>query len=144
MQKPSKHLVFIALLLRMLVTGKEVNLMIGKKFVSLSALTLFAFTLTLAGCEKKEETVRRRHRRLRLRHRLRQARGSTGSARSTRRAGSTRRTRRTGTRCASGEERRRKNQVRIFSLIPVDATKKGEGFDTFPFFAILLCGRGLW
>lgn len=27
----------------------------GKKFVSLSAVTLFAFTLTFAGCGKKEE-----------------------------------------------------------------------------------------
>jgi hypothetical protein len=27
----------------------------GKKFVSLSAITLFAFTLTFAGCGKKEE-----------------------------------------------------------------------------------------
>jgi hypothetical protein len=29
----------------------------GKKLISLSAITLFAFTLTLAGCSKKEETV---------------------------------------------------------------------------------------
>jgi hypothetical protein len=27
----------------------------GKKFVSLSAITLFAFTLAFAGCGKKEE-----------------------------------------------------------------------------------------
>ena len=27
----------------------------GKKFVSLSAITLFAFTLTFVGCGKKEE-----------------------------------------------------------------------------------------
>jgi len=27
----------------------------GKKFVSLSAITLFAFTLTFIGCGKKEE-----------------------------------------------------------------------------------------
>jgi hypothetical protein len=27
----------------------------GKKFVSLSAVTLFAFTLTFVGCGKKEE-----------------------------------------------------------------------------------------
>ncbi len=29
--------------------------MMGKKFVSLSAITLFAFTLTFVGCGKKEE-----------------------------------------------------------------------------------------
>ena len=29
--------------------------MMGKKFVLLSATTLFAFTLTFAGCGKKEE-----------------------------------------------------------------------------------------
>jgi len=29
----------------------------GKKIVSLSAITLFAFTLALAGCEKKETVV---------------------------------------------------------------------------------------
>ena len=37
--------------------GKGGELRMGKKLVSLSAVTLFAFTLTLAGCSKKEETV---------------------------------------------------------------------------------------
>ena len=37
------------------VTGKEVNLRMGKRIVSLSAIALFAFTLTFAGCGKKEE-----------------------------------------------------------------------------------------
>jgi len=37
------------------VTGKEVKLRMGKKLVTLSAITLFAFTLTFVGCGKKEE-----------------------------------------------------------------------------------------
>jgi hypothetical protein len=36
------------------VTGKEVNLRMGR-IISLSGITLFAATLTLAGCGKKEE-----------------------------------------------------------------------------------------
>lgn len=35
--------------------GKGGESRMGKKFVSLSAITLFAFTLTFAGCGKKEE-----------------------------------------------------------------------------------------
>jgi len=35
--------------------GKGGELRMGKKFVLLSATTLFAFTLTFAGCGKKEE-----------------------------------------------------------------------------------------
>jgi hypothetical protein len=35
--------------------GKGGESMMGKKFVSLSAITLFAFTLTFVGCGKKEE-----------------------------------------------------------------------------------------
>jgi hypothetical protein len=35
--------------------GKGGELMMGKKFVSLSAITLFAFALTFVGCGKKEE-----------------------------------------------------------------------------------------
>jgi hypothetical protein len=37
------------------VTGKEVNLRMGRKIFSLSLITLFALTLTFAGCGKKEE-----------------------------------------------------------------------------------------
>jgi hypothetical protein len=37
------------------VTGKEVNLRMGKKLVYLSGVTLFALTVTFAGCGKKEE-----------------------------------------------------------------------------------------
>ena len=37
------------------MTGKEVKLRMGKKLVTLSAITLFAFTLTFVGCGKKEE-----------------------------------------------------------------------------------------
>jgi hypothetical protein len=35
--------------------GKGGELRMGKKLVSLSAATLFAFTLTFVGCGKKEE-----------------------------------------------------------------------------------------
>jgi hypothetical protein len=35
--------------------GKGGELRMGKKLVSLSAVTLFAFTLTFVGCGKKEE-----------------------------------------------------------------------------------------
>lgn len=35
--------------------GKGGEPIMGKKFVSLSAITLFAFTLTFVGCGKKEE-----------------------------------------------------------------------------------------
>jgi len=35
--------------------GKGGELRMGKKFVLLSAVTLFAFTLTFVGCGKKEE-----------------------------------------------------------------------------------------
>jgi hypothetical protein len=35
--------------------GKGGELRMGKKLVSLSAITLFAFTLTFVGCGKKEE-----------------------------------------------------------------------------------------
>jgi len=35
--------------------GKGGESRMGKKFVLLSAITLFAFTLTFAGCGKKEE-----------------------------------------------------------------------------------------
>jgi hypothetical protein len=35
--------------------GKGGESKMGKKFVLLSAITLFAFTLTFAGCGKKEE-----------------------------------------------------------------------------------------
>ena len=35
--------------------GKGGESRMGKKFVSLSAITLFAFTLTFVGCGKKEE-----------------------------------------------------------------------------------------
>jgi hypothetical protein len=35
--------------------GKGGESMMGKKLVSLSAITLFAFTLTFVGCGKKEE-----------------------------------------------------------------------------------------
>jgi len=37
------------------VTGKEVNLRMGRKIISLSVIALFASTLTFAGCGKKEE-----------------------------------------------------------------------------------------
>jgi len=37
------------------VTGKEVNKDMRNKFVSLSAIALFALTLTVVGCGKKEE-----------------------------------------------------------------------------------------
>jgi len=37
------------------VTGKEVNKKMRNKFVSLSAIALFALTLTVVGCGKKEE-----------------------------------------------------------------------------------------
>jgi hypothetical protein len=37
------------------VTGKEVNLRMGKKIGVLSGIALFALTLTLAACGKKEE-----------------------------------------------------------------------------------------
>ena len=37
------------------MTGKEVNLRMGRKIFSLSLITLFALTLTFAGCGKKEE-----------------------------------------------------------------------------------------
>jgi hypothetical protein len=37
------------------VTGKEVNLRMGKKITLLSGIMLFALTLTFAGCGKKEE-----------------------------------------------------------------------------------------
>lgn len=37
--------------------GKGGELKMGKKIVLLSSVTLFALTLTLAGCSKKEETV---------------------------------------------------------------------------------------
>ena len=35
--------------------GKGGEIKMGKKLVSLSAITLFAFTLTFVGCGKKEE-----------------------------------------------------------------------------------------
>ena len=35
--------------------GKGGESRMGKKFVSLAAITLFAFTLTFVGCGKKEE-----------------------------------------------------------------------------------------
>jgi hypothetical protein len=44
----------IVLLLKM-CDGKGGESTMGKKFVSLSAITLFAFTLTFVGCGKKEE-----------------------------------------------------------------------------------------
>ena len=37
------------------VTGKEVNKDMRNKFVSLSGIALFALTLTIVGCGKKEE-----------------------------------------------------------------------------------------
>ena len=37
------------------MTGKEVNEDMRNKFVSLSAIALFALTLTVVGCGKKEE-----------------------------------------------------------------------------------------
>ena len=37
------------------MTGKEVNKDMRNKFVSLSAIALFALTLTVVGCGKKEE-----------------------------------------------------------------------------------------
>jgi len=37
------------------VTGKEVNKDMRNKFVSLSVIALFALTLTVVGCGKKEE-----------------------------------------------------------------------------------------
>ena len=37
------------------MTGKEVNKNMRNKFVSMSAIALFALTLTFIGCGKKEE-----------------------------------------------------------------------------------------
>src|SRR5688572_23698889 len=54
--------------------GKGGESKMGKKFVSLAAITLFAFTLTFVGCGKKEEPApphrRQRQQRLRRNQRL--------------------------------------------------------------------------
>ena len=42
-------------LIRSMCDGKGGESKMGKKFVSLAAITLFAFTLTFVGCGKKEE-----------------------------------------------------------------------------------------
>jgi hypothetical protein len=42
-------------LIRTMCDGKGGESKMGKKFVSLAAITLFAFTLTFVGCGKKEE-----------------------------------------------------------------------------------------
>ena len=109
----------------------------GKNLVSLSGITLFAFTLALAGCEKKETVVTSAAAAAGSSGTsASRARGSAWSSRCAWSAWGSRCAGCTGSGCANGEERRRENQVRNFSLTLVDATEKGEGFNTFPFFAI--------